>query len=123
LGCPIARQAAVYQCGRCSGGNVGMLNMEKIKLEVERICRRLPVKRLGLFGSVVGPSFSESSDVDVLVIFDSNEDIDLFDNYFELKEQLEGLFHRQVDLVVDKEFKNPVFRESIDRTRVVIYER
>jgi len=57
------------------------------------------------------------------VIFDSGEDVDLFDKYFELKEQLGKIFKRDVDLVIDKEFKNPVFRESVDRTRPVIYER
>ncbi len=102
---------------------VAMINIQKIKPEVERICRRLPVKRLGLFGSALGQNFSQTSDVDVLVIFDSGENIDLFDKYFELKEQLEKIFKRQVDLVVDRKFKNPVLRESIDRTRVVIYER
>ena len=102
---------------------VAMINIEKIKPEVERICRRLPVKRLGLFGSALDQNFSQSSDVDVLVIFDSGENIDLFDKYFELKEQLEKIFKRQVDLVVDRKFKNPVLRESIDKTRVVIYER
>jgi hypothetical protein len=100
-----------------------MIDIEKVKPEVERICRRLPVKRLGLFGSALSQNFSQSSDIDILVIFDSGEDVDLFDKYFELKEQLEELFKREVDLVVDKEFRNPVLRESIDRTRVVIYER
>jgi predicted nucleotidyltransferase len=100
-----------------------MVNIEKIKPEVEQVCRRLPVKRLGLFGSALGRDFSQTSDVDVLVIFDSGEDIDLFDGYFELKEQLEKIFRRAVDLVVDKKFKNPVLRESINRTRVIIYER
>jgi predicted nucleotidyltransferase len=100
-----------------------MFNVEKIKPEVERICQALPVKRLGLFGSALTSDFSPSSDVDVLVIFDSDENIDLFDKYFELKEQLEKVFDRDVDLVVDKKFRNPVLRESIDRTRTVIYER
>jgi predicted nucleotidyltransferase len=68
-------------------------------------------------------NFSQKSDIDVLVIFDSGENIDLFDKYFELKEQLEKIFERDVDLVVDKKFKNPILRESIDRTRMVIYER
>jgi len=99
-----------------------MIDIERIKPEIERVCRRLPVKRLGLFGSALRQNFSQSSDVDVLVIFDSGENIDLFDKYFELKEQLEDVFKRQVDLVVDKKFKNPVLRESIDRTRIVIYE-
>jgi len=39
------------------------------------------------------------------------------------KEQLEEIFEREVDLIVDRKFKNPVLRESINRTRIVIYER
>ena len=100
-----------------------MIDIEKIKPEIERICRRLPVKRLGLFGSAVSQNFSLSSDIDVLVIFDTSENVDLFNKYFELKEQLEEVFERDIDLVVDKKFKNPIFRESVDRTRTVIYER
>lgn len=100
-----------------------MIDIEEIKPKIERLCRRLPVKRLGLFGSALSQNFSQSSDIDVLVIFDSGEDIDLFDKYFELKEQLEEIFKREVDLVVDRKFKNPVLREAIDRARIVIYER
>jgi len=99
------------------------IDIEKFKPEIERICSRLPVRRLGLFGSVLTEGFSPDSDVDVLVVFDGGENIDVFDKYFELKEQLEKIFNRQVDLVVDKEFKNPVLRESIASTRKVIYER
>jgi predicted nucleotidyltransferase len=100
-----------------------MIDIEAIKPEIERVCRRLPVKRLGLFGSALSDNFSQSSDVDVLVIFDSDESVDLFDKYFELKEQLREIFKREIDLVVDKKFRNPVLRESIDRTRIIIYER
>jgi len=100
-----------------------MIDIEKIKPEIERVCRRLPVKRLGLFGSALSRNFSQDSDIDVLVIFDSGENIDLFDKYFELKEQLEEIFKREVDLVVDRKFRNPVLRKSIDRTWTVIYER
>lgn len=100
-----------------------MIDIEKIKPEITRICRSLPIKRLGLFGSALSRNFSDSSDIDVLVIFDSDENIDLFDKYFELKEQLEKIFKREIDLIVDRKFKNPVLRESIDRTRTIIYER
>ena len=100
-----------------------MIDIENIKPEIIRVCRNMPVKRLGLFGSALSRNFSSKSDIDVLVIFDSEENIDLFDMYFDLKEQLEKIFKRDVDLVVDKKFKNPILRESIDRTRVVIYER
>jgi predicted nucleotidyltransferase len=100
-----------------------MIDIERIKPDIERVCRSLPAKRLGLFGSALRGDFSQGSDVDVLVIFDSGENIDLFDKYFELKEQLQEVFKRQVDLVVDKQFKNPVLRETINRTRTIIYER
>lgn len=100
-----------------------MIDIERIKQEIESICRLMPVKRLGLFGSAVTSNFLPESDVDVLVVFDSDESIDFFDKYFELKEQLEKVFKRQVDLVVDKQFKNPVFRDSVEKTRTVIYER
>lgn len=100
-----------------------MIDIEKIKPEIERVCRSLPVKRLGLFGSALSQNFSQNSDIDILVIFDSDENIDLFDKYFELKEQLQEIFKREVDLVIDKKFKNPVLREVIDRTRTIIYER
>jgi len=100
-----------------------MIDIEEVKPAIERICQRLPVKRLGLFGSALTQNFSQSSDVDVLVVFDSREDIDFFEKYFELKEQLEILLKREVDLVVDKKFKNQIFRESVDKTRTVIYER
>ena len=100
-----------------------MISIEKIIPEIERVCRQLPVKRLGLFGSALNENFSQSSDIDILVIFDVDEDVDLFAKYFDLKEQLEEIFKRQVDLVVDKNFRNPVFKESVDKTRTVIYER
>ena len=100
-----------------------MIDLKKVKPEIERVCRGLPVKRLGFFGSALTRSFAPDSDIDVLVVFDSDESIDLFDKYFELKERLESIFEREVDLVVDKPFKNPVFRESVEKTRTIIYER
>lgn len=98
-----------------------MINLNELKPEIERICRVLPVKRLDLFGSVLSQDFSQESDVDVLVVFESDNKIDYFDQYFELKEQLTRIFKREVDLVVDKPFKNPIFRESVEKTRKIIY--
>jgi predicted nucleotidyltransferase len=100
-----------------------VIDIEKLKPDIENVCRKLPVRKLGLFGSAITQSFSQTSDVDVLVVFDSDEDIDFFSKYFELKEQLERIFNREIDLVVDKPFKNPIFRESVEKTRTVIYER
>lgn len=100
-----------------------MININEIKHEIKDICRALPVKRLGLFGSALTNDLTPESDVDVLVVFDSDEKIDLFDKYFELKEELTKIFNREIDLVVDKPFRNPIFRESVERTKTIIYER
>ena len=63
-----------------------MLDLIKFKPEIERVCRLLPVKRLGFFGSALTQSFTPNSDVDVLVVFDADRSIDVFDKYFELKD-------------------------------------
>lgn len=62
-----------------------MIDLIKLKPEIERVRRVLPVKCLGLFGSALTQNFGLRSDVDVLVVFDSDESIDFFDKYFELK--------------------------------------
>lgn len=100
-----------------------MINLAELKPEIERICRALPVKRLGLFGSALTNDFAPDSDVDVLVVFDADEEIDFFEKYFELKEQLAKVFNRDIDLVIDKPFRNPVFGASVEKTRTVVYER
>ncbi len=100
-----------------------MIDLIKLKPEIDRVCQLFPIKRLGLFGSALTQDFGLESDVDVLVLFDSEENIDLFDKYFDLKEQLEAIFEREVDLVIDKSFRNPVFREAVEKTKTIIYER
>ena len=103
--------------------NQAMIDLEEISPKINQICRNLPVKKLGLFGSAVTDNFSQNSDVDVLVVFDRDQNINLFNAYFDLKEQLEEVFGRDVDLVVDKRFRNPIFRESVEKTRVTVYEK
>lgn len=76
-----------------------------------------------MFGSVLNKNFSPDSDIDVLVVFDESRDMDLFNAYFDLKEKLEEIFKRTVDLVIDRKFRNPYFRESVENTREIIYER
>jgi uncharacterized protein len=91
--------------------------------DIERVCRRLGVRRLELFGSAaVGAFRSQSSDIDLLVEFEPEAIDDAYaDRYFDLLESLEQLFGRPIDLVVDSAIKNPYFRESVDRTKALLY--
>jgi len=60
------------------------------------------------------------SDIDVLVQFERDTD-GLFERYFELKEKLEEILGRPVDVVVEDAIKNPYFRLEVERSRRNIY--
>lgn len=66
------------------------------------------VRRLGIFGSYARGEQSEAGDMDFLVEFERAT----FDNYFDLKFFLEGLFGRKVDLVIKDNIK-PRIRSTI----------
>ncbi|SBW20869.1 DNA polymerase beta domain-containing protein [Candidatus Protofrankia californiensis] len=91
--------------------------------EIEALCRRLGIRRLDVFGSAVGASFDvDSSDVDVLVEFDdARTGFDYFGSYFDLKEGLERLLGRAVDVVSVTSIRNPYFRDQVMRTRQPLY--
>jgi uncharacterized protein len=75
-------------------------------------CRRYGVRILSLFGSATRPDFRPDSDVDLLVEFDQESMPGLF-RMVELKEELERLLGRRVDLVTPEVLRNPYRRASI----------
>lgn len=87
------------------------------------ICHRHGVERLDLFGSAAEKDFNpEGSDLDFVVTFERRDPPALFDRYFGLKEDLEALFGRGIDLVMEGAVKkNPYFAASVAETRVPVY--
>lgn len=82
-----------------------------------------PVTRLRVFGSALTDRFKpDSSDIDFLVDFAEDVD-DPFDSYFGLKEDLEALFGRPVDLVMTSAIRNPHFRSAVEQQAREIYAR
>jgi predicted nucleotidyltransferase len=76
-------------------------------------CRAHGLQRLRLFGSAASDRFNPGrSDVDVLVEFAPGTP-DPFGAYFGLKEDLEGLLGRPVDLVMADALRNPHFAASV----------
>jgi uncharacterized protein len=89
--------------------------------EVARIARAHGVRRLQVFGSAVSGAFDEArSDIDLLVEFEPGAD-DPFEAYFALKEDLEALFARPVDLVMSGAVRNPHFRARVLATAEDLY--
>jgi uncharacterized protein len=97
--------------------------VEERSAEVAVLCRRHGVERLDLFGSAAGDGFDpEGSDLDFVVSFERRDPPELFDRYFGLKEDLESLFGRGVDLVTEGALKkDPEFAEGISAARVPLY--
>ena len=92
------------------------------KTELEQLCRRYHVRQLDLFGSAAaGLDRPDVSDLDFLVEFGPLPEGGYADNYFGLREALEHLFGRPVDLVAATAIKNPYFRKSVEQTKALLY--
>lgn len=90
--------------------------------ELERLCRKYHVRRIDLFGSATTSDFDPaSSDLDFLVTFEELPLGAYADTYFGLLEDLQKLFQRHVDLVVESAIQNPYFRQAVDASRTLVY--
>ncbi|NVO01818.1 MAG: nucleotidyltransferase domain-containing protein [Bacteroidetes bacterium] len=97
--------------------------IEANKDSLNKLCDSHKVKELYLFGSILTEKFNDSSDIDMLILFSQVDLLEYFDNYMDLKEKLEQLFLRPVDLVENQSIRNPIFRRVIDREKQLVYER
>jgi len=100
-----------------------MNQIELNKVKLFELCETHKVKELYLFGSALTDMFNDSSDIDMLILFNEVDLLEYFDNYMDLKEKLEQLFLRPVDLVENQAIRNPIFRKVIEREKKLIYER
>jgi len=91
---------------------------------IQLLCEEHKVKNLYAFGSVTKDSFSDESDVDLIVDFVENQSPKAYtDNYFALKFSLEDLLGREVDLLEAKELKNPYLKDQIVHERSLIFSQ
>ncbi len=79
-----------------------------------------PVLKAWVFGSFSRGEDKPGSDIDILVLLDRSQPVGL--RFFGMVVDLENLLQRPVDLVVDGDLL-PFARESVERDKVMIYER
>ena len=95
--------------------------IENNRYAIARLCRLHGVRSLAAFGSVLRSDFDPSrSDVDVLVEFEPQA-AGSFSNFLGLKESLEALFGRSVDLVEQRAIRNRRLRYYIERSKAPVY--
>jgi uncharacterized protein len=95
-----------------------------IRLPMEQIfafCRRNPIQKLSLFGSVLRDDFTEKSDVDFLVEFEPNARIGLFE-LIGMQFELRDVIGREADLRTPKDLHER-FRQKVVDQAELIYER
>jgi hypothetical protein len=90
------------------------------KVKIEEFCLRWKIVEFSLFGSVLRDDFDLDSDVDILVSFSEDADLDLYD-WITMIEELEEIFGREVDLVEKSTLRNPFRRNAILTNREIIY--
>ena len=94
---------------------------EKDIQRIKQLCKEYRVKNFSVFGSVLTDSFSSESDIDFVVDFDENDPIKYTDLYFQLKDKLEQILDREIDLLEERGIKNSFLRKEIAESKVVIY--
>jgi uncharacterized protein len=89
---------------------------------VAALCRRASARRLDVFGSAARPDFdAQHSDLDFVVVFDDLPPVEYSNAYFALKEGLELIFARPVDLIVERAIRNPHFKSRVQAERQSVY--
>jgi predicted nucleotidyltransferase len=89
--------------------------------QIKSICEKHQVKSLYVFGSACTNDFTTHSDIDFLVSFQERYFMGYLNNFVSLKENLEKAIGRKSDLIAEQAISNPVFIETLNRTKQKIY--
>ena len=102
---------------------IELVNKERVHIVhvLQDFFRQEPVERAWLFGSFSRMEERPGSDIDILIDLDKSSPIGLL-QYAAMANALEKLLNRKVDLVTNGTVK-PFAQSSIDRDKVLIYER
>lgn len=86
---------------------------------LSELCQQYYVRELSLFGSVLRDDFRDESDIDMLVEFEPDAPIGLFE-HLELQEAIEQLIGRRVDLI-SKRGLNLTIRDEVLASSHILY--
>jgi predicted nucleotidyltransferase len=88
--------------------------------DIASLCKKYHIDELSIFGSSIRDDFNAASDIDILVSFSNESNINLFD-LMDLEKEFSELVKREVDIVEKEALKNPIRKDRILSTREIIY--
>ncbi len=91
--------------------------------EISTLCELNNVQSLFAFGSILKGSLKPESDVDLVVAIEDKDPLKYSDYYFDLKDGLEKIFKRKVDLLEEKAIRNPFLKKAINNSKVLLYAK
>jgi predicted nucleotidyltransferase len=95
--------------------------IERNREAIARLCGLHGVRKLEVFGSILRDDFDpKRSDVDVLVEFEPQR-AGSFSNFLDLKESLERLLERPVDVLELRAIRNRRLRYYIEKSKSPVY--
>ena len=96
------------------------MSTQAITEQIAEYFKTQPVLKAWIFGSFARGEQTPESDIDILVVLDESQHIGM--KFFGMYEDLKALLGRNVDLVTDRSLAS-FARESVDRDKILIYER
>jgi predicted nucleotidyltransferase len=85
--------------------------------QIRQFCKKYHIRKLSLFGSVLRDDFKPTSDIDVLVEFESGEKIGLF-KIAHMESELSDLMGRRVDLRTPRDLSRYFRQEVLENAEV-----
>lgn len=91
--------------------------------EFTKLCLSHNVTYLYAFGSSVKGDFNQkSSDIDLLIEINEDNPIEKGSKLINIWDKFEAFFERKVDLLTSSSIKNPILRQNIEASKVLIYD-
>ena len=93
--------------------------------QITALFRKYKMRKVWLFGSALDENhFGLDSDIDFL--YEPNKEEmtirEFLDNPLLLNQELEALLSRKIDLIRNLPFRNPYFKEELERTKILIFD-
>jgi len=100
---------------------VSPASIQSVRPAIAAVCQANGVKRLEMFGSFSRGDLMRESDVDFIVEFADPLRAGVFDRYLTVRQELESIFGRNVDLVEKSAIQNPILQREIAKDRILVY--
>ncbi len=100
---------------------VSRLKSREFSKQIAAICERFHVQKMALFGSAARGELTSDSDIDLLAEFKAGE-APAISGLLKMRQELEKLIGRPVDLATPSILQNPYRRKAIMRDLEALYE-